>query len=143
MQKTVGHILERKGTDVWTVSSDATVYEALTIMAERNIGALVVVDDGAIVGIMSERDYARKVVLHDLGSKSTPVGRIMTPDPITVDPGASVSSCMEVMTENRFRHLPVVESGVLRGVISIGDVVNAVMEEQRFLIDQLEGYITS
>ncbi|MCB1246206.1 MAG: CBS domain-containing protein [Acidimicrobiia bacterium] len=143
MQRTVAHILERKGGDVWTVSSDTTVLEALGVMADKNIGALVVQDGDTIVGILSERDYARKVILKGKGSKGTAVGEIMTPDPVTVEPHVTVTECMGLMTDNRFRHLPVVKDGALVGVISIGDVVNSVIEEQTFLIDQLEGYITS
>jgi len=143
MQKTVAHILERKGQEIWSVTTSSTVYDALSAMAEKNIGALVVVDDGALAGILSERDYARKVVLVGKLSRDTPVGDIMTPDPVTVTSDTSVRSCMEVMTDNRFRHLPVVDDGDLVGLISIGDVVSAVIEEQSFLIDQLEGYITS
>ena len=142
MQKTVANILEKKGQDVWSVPSDTTVFDALTLMAERNIGALVVSDDGSLTGIMSERDYARKVILMGKGSRKTTVGEIMTPNPVTVAPTESVDECMALMTDNRFRHLPVVADGELLGVISIGDVVSAVIEEQKFLIDQLEGYIT-
>jgi len=142
MQKTVAHILEHKGQEVWSVPSTLTVFDALTLMAEKNIGALIVSDDGVLTGIISERDYARKVILKGKGSRDTPVGDIMTPDPVTVGPTDTVAECMEVMTTNRFRHLPVVEDDTLLGVISIGDVVNAVIDEQKFIIDQLEGYIT-
>ncbi len=143
MQKTVAHILGHKGQDVWTVASDMTVFDALSLMADKNIGALVVVDDGAVTGIMSERDYARKVVLVGRDSRETLVREIMTTGPITVTGDTTVGSCMELMTDNRFRHLPVMDEERLVGVISIGDVVSAVIEEQSFLIDQLEGYITS
>lgn len=143
MQKTVAHILGHKGQDVWSVGSDMSVFDALSTMAEKNIGALIVVDEGRVTGIVSERDYARKVVLLGKDSKDTPVGAIMTANPITVAPDSTVGACMEIMTDNRFRHLPVMEGDTLIGVISIGDVVNAVIEEQSFLIDQLEGYITS
>ena len=143
MQKTVAHILGHKGQDVWWVGSDMTVFDALTMMADKNIGALVVIDDGVVTGIISERDYARKVVLLGKDSQQTAVGDIMTSNPITVTAETTVASCMELMTDNRFRHLPVLEGNELIGVVSIGDVVNAVIEEQTFLIDQLEGYITS
>jgi CBS domain-containing protein len=143
MRKTVSHILGHKGQDVWSVSSDMTVFDALSMMADKNIGALVVIDDTSVTGIVSERDYARKVVLLGKDSKETRVGEIMTPNPITVTAETSVESCMELMTDNRFRHLPVMDDDALVGVISIGDVVSAVIEEQSFLIDQLEGYITS
>jgi CBS domain-containing protein len=143
MRKTVSHILGHKGQDVWSVSSDMTVFDALSMMADKNIGALVVIDDKTVTGIVSERDYARKVVLLGKDSKETRVAEIMTPNPITVSAETSVESCMELMTDNRFRHLPVMDDADLVGVISIGDVVSAVIEEQSFLIDQLEGYITS
>lgn len=142
MAKNVGHILQDKGSETWCVVPEASVYEALEIMADKNVGALVVVDQGTIVGILSERDYARKVILAGFGSKEMSVSEIMTPDPVTVGPDASVTECMELMTDNRFRHLPVVVDGELVGVISIGDVVLAVIAEQRFLIAQLESYIT-
>ena len=142
MAKTVAHLIDDKGSDVWHVAPGTTVYEALEIMAHHNVGALVVLDSGTIVGIVSERDYARKVILVDRGSRETPVREIMTSDPITVTRSTSVTECMEIMTDNRFRHLPVVEDGRVCGVVSIGDVVRAVIAEQRFLIDQLEGYIT-
>lgn len=142
MAKNVGHILQDKGSETWCVVPDASVYEALEIMADKNVGALVVVEHGSIVGILSERDYARKVILAGFGSKEMSVAEIMTPDPVTVGPDASVTECMELMTDNRFRHLPVVVDGELVGVISIGDVVLAVIAEQRFLIAQLESYIT-
>jgi CBS domain-containing protein len=143
MQKIVSHILASKGSEIWSVTTDSTVFDALSAMADKNIGALVVVDEGNVVGIVSERDYARKVILEGKESRDTPVGDIMTPNPITVTPDTSVRSCMELMTTNRFRHLPVKDGADLVGVVSIGDVVNAVIEEQTFLIDQLEGYITS
>ena len=143
MQKTVAHILGHKGQDVWSVGSDMTVFDALTMMADKNIGALVVIDEGVVTGIISERDYARKVVLLGKDSQQTAVGEIMTSDPITVTSETTVAGCMELMTDNRFRHLPVLDGTELIGVVSIGDVVNAVIEEQTFLIDQLEGYITS
>jgi CBS domain-containing protein len=143
MQKTVAHILGHKGQKVWSVTSDMTVFDALVLMADKNIGALVVVDDGSVTGIVSERDYARKVVLLGKDSKDTRVAEIMTPGPITVTTETTVGACMELMTDNRFRHLPVLDADTLVGVISIGDVVSAVIEEQSFLIDQLEGYITS
>jgi CBS domain-containing protein len=143
MRKTVSHILGHKGQDVWSVSSAMSVFDALSMMADKNIGALVVIDDNSVTGIVSERDYARKVVLLGKDSKETRVDEIMTPNPITVTAETSVESCMELMTDNRFRHLPVMDDEELVGVISIGDVVSAVIEEQSFLIDQLEGYITS
>ena len=142
MQKTVGHILAYKGQDIWSIPADTSVFDALTMLAEKNIGALVVVSEDTLVGIVSERDYARKVVLVDKSSRETAVAEIMTPDPITVTSSDTVGSCMALMTDNRFRHLPVVEEGKLLGVVSIGDIVRAVIEEQEFLIEQLESYIT-
>lgn len=142
MAKNVAHLIDDKGSDVWHVAPGSTVYEALEIMAHRNVGALVVLDSAVLMGIVSERDYARKVILVDRGSRETLVREIMTSDPITVSRSTSVTECMEIMTDNRFRHLPVVEDGRVCGIVSIGDVVRAVIEEQRFLIDQLEGYIT-
>jgi CBS domain-containing protein len=119
------------------------VLEALRAMADKNVGALLVLSQGGLVGIFSERDYARKVVLQGKSSRDTPVSEIMTSKVVTIDPDRSAGECMALMTEKRFRHLPVMENGQLLGVISIGDVVRAVVEEQRFTIKQLESYITS
>lgn len=142
MQKTVATILEGKGREILGIGPDATVFDALELMAEKGVGALVVMDANRLVGIMSERDYARKVVLLDRGSHETKVAEIMTSEVVTVEPARTVTECMELMTERRFRHLPVVVDGDLIGVISIGDVVKAVISEQRFLIEELEKYIT-
>ncbi len=142
MQRTVAQLLEVKGSDAWSVTSDATVYSALELMADKNVGAVLVIDDDELVGIVSERDYARKVILLDRGSKQTPVAEIMSPDPVSVAPEATTGECMRLMTENRFRHLPVMHGTRVIGVVSIGDVVRAVIEDQQFMIDQLEGYIT-
>ena len=143
MQKTVATILEGKGGEVLRIGPDATVFEALELMAEKGVGALVVTDGDHLAGILSERDYARKVILLDRGSRETKVAEIMTREVITVEPARTVTECMELMTERRFRHLPVVSDGELIGVISIGDVVKAVISEQRQLIKELEQYITS
>jgi CBS domain-containing protein len=142
MQRTVEKLIEAKGSDVWTVTPDASVYEALEIMADKNVGALVVLDGEELVGILSERDYARKVILLQRGSRDTTVSEIMSEHPITVAPNATTAECMRLMTEHRFRHLPVMHGTRVIGVISIGDVVRAVIEDQQFLIDQLENYIT-
>jgi CBS domain-containing protein len=142
MQRTVEKLIEAKGSDVWTVTPDASVYEALEIMADKNVGALVVLDGEELVGILSERDYARKVILLQRGSRDTTVSEIMSEHPITVAPNATTAECMRLMTEHRFRHLPVMHGTRVIGVISIGDVVRAVIEDQQFLIDQLEQYIT-
>ena len=139
---TIRQILRGKH-DVYSVAPETTVLEALALMAEKNIGAVVVVSQDRLVGVFSERDYARKVVLHGKTSKDTPVSEVMTAKVITVDPDRSAGECMALMTDKRFRHLPVMENAQLIGVISIGDVVRAVVEEQRFTIKQLESYISS
>jgi len=141
--KTVRQLLAAKGTAVHTVAPDVTVYQALERMAEHNVGALVVLDDaGSVVGLMSERDYARKVILVGRASRDMKVSEIMSPDPQCIASDQNVQACMELMTDRRFRHLPVVENGQLAGIISIGDVVKAIMEEQRDTIQELESYIT-
>lgn len=142
MSRTVQSIIDAKGSDVWSIDGDASVFEALEFMADKNIGAVIVTHDGELAGIMSERDYARKIILMSRMSKETRISDIMTPDPTCVAPSDTVDNCMKLMTENRFRHLPVVDDGALVGLISIGDVVRAVIGEQQFLIDQLESYIT-
>ena len=143
MQKTVARLLEGKGTDVWSVAPDATVYEALGLLAEKGIGALVVLDGDRLAGIVSERDYARNVVLRNLSSKDVHVSDIMTAGVHTVTLDNTTVECMTLMTDERIRHLPVVEEDRVVGVISIGDVVLSVIDEQKFLIEQLESYITS
>ncbi len=142
MRTTVAHLLAAKGKDVWSVGPDTTVYEALEVMADKGVGALVVLEGDALVGIISERDYARKVILLERVSKETPVRDIMTAEVHTVVPTTTVADCMSIMTARRFRHLPVLDQDRVTGVISIGDVVKAVIEDQRFLIEQLEHYIT-
>jgi len=138
---TVRQLLGTKKAEVFAVGVDAAVIDAIRLMAEKSIGAVLVMQGQRLVGILSERDYARKVVLRDRASKSTSVGEIMTAEVLTVEPDESVARCMEIMTERRFRHLPVVEAGVVKGVISIGDLVKAVIEDQRRDIDQLQRYI--
>lgn len=142
MRKTVQNLIDAKGSDVWGIDADASVFEALEFMAAKDIGAVLVMHDDDFVGIMSERDYARKIILRSRLSKETRVSEIMTPDPVCVALSDTVVNCMQLMTDNRFRHLPVIDDGDLVGLISIGDVVRAVIEEQQFLIDQLESYIT-
>jgi CBS domain-containing protein len=139
--KTVRDILREKGYDIWSVSADATVYEALQVMADKNIGAVLVLEEGRLVGILSERDYARKVILKGRSSLKTPVREIMTDQVFYVRPEQTVEECMALMTEKRIRHLPVLEDGRLVGVISIGDVVKAVVSEQQVTIQQYENYI--
>ena len=126
---------------IYAIGPEATVFEALGVMAEKNIGALIVVSGGRLAGIFSERDYARKVILKGRSSKDTPVGEIMTSSVVTVEPDATADECMALMTEHRVRHLPVLEAGKLVGVISIGDVVRTVVEEQQETIHHLETYI--
>lgn len=142
MQKTVAHILGAKGREVWTVAPDQTVYEALEVMADKGVGALVVLDGERLAGIISERDYARKVILLDRGSRQTLVSEIMTAEVMCVNPTQTTGDCMALMTDHRIRHLPVLEDDRLVGVVSIGDVVRSVIEEQQFMIEQLEQYIT-
>ena len=137
----VQQILQEKGGKVWTIEPQLSVFDALRLMAEKEIGALVVVEAGKIVGIFSERDYARKVILEGRSSKDTPVRKIMTERVITVDPNTTVEVCMGLMTDRHIRHLPVMEDNRLIGVISIGDVVKAIVSEQKSLIEHLENYI--
>lgn len=141
---TVRNLLNNKGHVIWSIGPEAPVFEALELLAAKNIGALpVLTEDGALVGILSERDYARKVVLLGKASRTTPVHEIMTLKVITVDVRASMEDCLELMTNRRIRHLPVVEDGKLVGFISIGDVVKAVIDEQQRVIGHLESYITT
>jgi CBS domain-containing protein len=139
---TVGQILQRKGTQVWSIQPTATVYEALQLMAEKGIGALVVIEGSGLVGIISERDYARKVILHGKYSRDTLVSEIMTGNVITVNLKNTTEECMAIMTSGHFRHLPVVQDEQVIGIVSIGDVVKAVIDEQEFVIQQLENYIS-
>jgi CBS domain-containing protein len=139
---TVRDILQRKGNQIWSVAPDSTVYDALMLMAEQNVGALLVLDGEKIVGIFSERDYARKIILKGKASKETSVDEIMTSEVTTVHPGQSVEECMALMTHKRIRHLPVLEGEKLAGLISIGDVVKAIISDREFIIKQLESYIT-
>ena len=141
--KTVRDVLGVKGDAIWSTTSKASVYEALKAMADKNVGALVVLDNGELVGIFSERDYARKIILKDRTSKQTPVGEIMTRRIVCVGPDEKIEKCMVLMTSKRCRHLPVLEDDQVIGVISIGDIVNAIISEQKTAIHQLEDYITS
>ena len=138
---TVGHILQEKGNRIWSVPPDAMVFDALTLMAERNLGAVIVMDGARIAGIFSERDYARKVILKGKSSKESPVREIMTKDVLFVLPSHSIEDCMALMTEKRIRYLLVMEGEQLMGLISIGDVVKAIISEHEFVIKQLENYI--
>jgi CBS domain-containing protein len=140
---TVRHILEVKGRDVWTIPPEATVLDALRLMADKDIGALLVVDGERLVGILSERDYARKVILMGKASKDTPVSEIMTSKLYTVHPDQTVEECMALMTNHRIRHLPVMDGLEIVGVISLGDVVKNIIYRQRQTIKGLEDRITS
>jgi CBS domain-containing protein len=139
---TVGTILKRKGSEVFSIAPDATVYEAIEMLADRHVGALLVIVEGKLAGVISERDYARKVILKGRASKETRVDEIMTSDVITVSPEHRVDECMALMTENRIRHLPVVDGGKVTGMISIGDVVKWIISAQEEAIGHLENYIT-
>ena len=139
--KTVKEILSTKGTDVISIGPDATVFAALTLMSEKNIGALPVVDGVKLVGIFSERDYARKVILLGRSSKETFVKEIMTEKVLCVKPQSTNEECMTLMSEKCLRHLPVIEGGQLIGMISIGDVVKAIITEQNYTINNLQQYI--
>jgi CBS domain-containing protein len=142
MVDTIDAILARKGREIWSIASDATVYSAIALMAEKRIGAVLVVSDTTLVGILSERDYARKVILQGRSSKETLVREIMTTSLVTVSPDYTVEACMRIMTQSRIRHLPVVARGQLIGVVSIGDLVNAIIADQADTIDQLQMYIS-
>jgi CBS domain-containing protein len=142
MTTTVRQMLTGK-RGIYSVTPDDTMYDALSLMADKNIGAVVVLSEGEIRGILSERDYARKVALLGRTSKSTPVSEVMTTSVICVEPEWTADKCMALMTDKRIRHLPVIENGRLIGIVSIGDIVRAVVEEQQFTIQSLERYITS
>lgn len=142
MKTTVGDLLNSKGREVWSVAPDASVYDALELMAEKEVGALVVIEEGRLIGLISERDYARKLVLQGRSSRETPVRDVMTAKVICVRPDQTVEECMALMTDKRVRHLPVVEEGDLTGVVSIGDLVKAIIADQQFIIEQLENYIS-
>jgi CBS domain-containing protein len=143
MVETIGSILKMKGPQIWSVAPDSTVYDAIALMAEKGIGAVLVIPEGRLVGIVSERDYARKVILQGRSSKDTRVKEIMTTDLVAVTPDNTVDECMRIVTHHRIRHLPVLDRGDLVGIVSIGDLVNAVIADQAHTIDQLHGYIGS
>ena len=140
---TVRLVLKQKDQNVWSVSPDACVYDAIEIMAEKYVGALMVVFEGVLVGVVSERDYARKVILQGKSSKETLVKEIMTSPAIFVTPDQTVEDGMRIMTDKHIRHLPVVEEGILLGVVSIGDLVKWMISAQQQTISQLHNYITS
>jgi CBS domain-containing protein len=138
---TVAQLLGQKPRDIYSVTPDAPVLEAIRSMAEHGVGALLVMQGDKLAGIVSERDYARKVILKGRSSSDTPVKQIMTAEVITVEPGQTTQQCMQIMTDRRVRHLPVVEGGRVLGMLSIGDLVRAVLAEQAQTIEQLENYI--
>ena len=139
---TVRQLLGRKGNDVWSIDVEEPVLVAIQLMADKHVGALPVTRDGELAGVISERDYARKVILLGRSSAETPVWQIMSTPVVTVGPDQDVRQCMQLMTHRRIRHLPVVEQGRMVGVISIGDLVRAVIEEQEHTIEQLERFIS-
>jgi CBS domain-containing protein len=139
--QTVQHLLKAKGSEIFSVTPQDSVLHAIKVMATRHVGALLVMEGERLIGIISERDYARKVILMNRSSHDTPVSDIMTAPPVTVAPEETVYRCMEIMTEKRFRHLPVVKQGGVLGMLSIGDLVKAVIEDQNRRIEQLEHYI--
>ena len=140
----VNQLLRTKGNDVWSVSPETTIFDALKLMSQMNVGAVLVLENGAVAGIFSERDYARKVVLQGKSSRTTLVKEAMTPDVYNVTPKDSIETCMAIMSDRHFRHLPVLsEEGDLVGIISIGDVVKAMLAEQEVIINHLEDYIKS
>jgi len=138
----VTSLVQGKGPDVWTIAPDASVYEAIAMMAARMVGALVIVDGQKVVGIVSERDYARKVILQGKSSRDTPVRAIMTEKVQYVRPEQTIDDCMALMTARHIRHLPVMVDERLVGIVSIGDIVKALIDDQTVRIQQLEGYIT-
>lgn len=138
---TVGHLLNGKGRQVWSVQLDSTVFEALRVMAHKEIGALLVLDGESVVGILSERDYARKIALEGRASRYTPVTDIMSRQVLSVSLRHTVHECMALMTTHKVRHLPVLEHGRVLGMISIGDLVKSIIAEQEFVIEQMTHYI--
>ena len=140
--KLIKHLLDRKGRDIISVKPETSVLDAIRLMAEKGIGSLVVMEDQELLGIMSERDYARKVIIKGRSSESTAVSEIMTVNVFTTSSSETVNGCMSVMTEKKIRHLPVVEDNVVIGMISIGDLVEAIIADQQEEIEQLEHYIS-
>lgn len=138
----IEQILQKKGSDIWSVAPEATAYNALQVMAEKNVGALLVIDKGNLVGIFSERDYARKVILKDKSSKNTSVGELMTREVFYIDAGSTLEESMALMTAKHIRHLPVLKNNRLIGIVTLGDVVKQLISDQQFAIRELEKYIT-
>lgn len=140
--RTVEQLLQVKGTDIWSIEPLTTAYNALEIMAEKNVGALLVMEKEKVVGIFSERDYARKVILKDKSSKNTSVGELMTREVFYIDAKSTLEESMALMTAKRIRHLPVLKSNRLIGIVTLGDVVRQIISDQKFAIRELEKYIT-
>ena len=141
--QSMAQLLAVKGAHVWSISPDATVFEGLRLMADKNIGALLIVEDGRPVGIMSERDYARKIILEGRSSRDTRIRGIMTTRLVAAGPSDSIEQGLAIMTREHIRHLPIVEAGEVLGFVSIGDLVKATINEQQFTIEQLERYIAT
>lgn len=139
---TISDILKYKGNQVWSIAPTAMVYEAIALMAEKNVGALLVMQDGGLVGIISERDYTRKVILKGKASKETAVSEILSGKVVCVTAAQTIEECLRLMTERHIRHLPVVENGQVLGIVSIGDLVNWIISAQSHTIQQLQSYIT-
>ena len=139
---TIAQLLNAKGDQIWSVEPKATIFEALEIMSEKEIGALLVMEDGKLTGIFSERDYARKVILKGKSSKETLVGELMTKKVFYIDSQKTINDCMAMMTAKRIRHVPVIEDNQVVGIVTIGDVVNQIISEQEVTINHLENYIT-
>jgi len=140
--KKIRELLDDKGTEIWSIAPTDSVYDALALMAEKNVGALLVMDRDRLVGILTERDYTRDVVLQGRTARETQASEIMTSRPVCVGPEQTVEECMALMSDKRVRHLPVIEGDRVVGLISIGDAVKATISEQRFIIKQLEQYIS-
>lgn len=142
MNKTIADLLRQKGSDVLTIDKTATVYEAIEKMEDLHVGSVIVMDDDEVVGIFTERDYLRRIVLQGRTSKTTPVQDVMTRELVCVDPNYSIQECMAVMTERKFRHLPVIDNGRLAGIVSIGDLVKAISDDAQARVHYLTDYIT-
>jgi CBS domain-containing protein len=140
--RTVEQLLQVKGTDIWSIEPLTTAYNALEIMAEKNVGALLVMEKEKVVGIFSERDYARKVILKDKSSKNTSVGELMTREVFYIDAKSTLEESMALMTAKRIRHLPILKNNQLIGIVTLGDVVRQIISDQQFAIRELEKYIT-